>query len=199
MAYCTNCGKQIGQVRFCPHCGAKQQTESPMSSQGTSSQSAPSQSAYSYQTQTPVSDPYRPAAQKAEPQRVAPQASAAQFPLKWHKWMIYFVLWAHVLINVVNGATYCSYIGIADLAILFAAVYFALAVFAGYTRFQLAKFRKGAPKKLLIYLLCSLALSVFEVWMAGAMAESAGSIGIVLAQVLWNWRYYASREELFVN
>lgn len=189
MAYCTNCGNQIDQVRFCPHCGAKQQTESPVSLQSTSS----------YQSQTPILDPYRPAAQSAESENVTQQVPAAQFPMKWHKWLIYFVLWVHAVINTINAAAYCSYISVSGRALLFAVVYFALAAFAVYARFQLAKFRRGAPKKLLVYLLCDIACSVVVAALAGTLANSASHIGIVGAQVLWNWRYYSSRDELFVN
>lgn len=189
MTYCTNCGNQIGQVRFCPHCGAKQQTEIPMSSQRAST----------YQPQASASDPYRPAVQKTESESVTQQNPAAQFPLKWHKWVICFVLWTHAAINTINAAAYCSYISVSGMALLFAVAYFALAASAIYVRFQLAKFRRGAPKKLLVYLLCDLAYSVVVAAIAGTLADSVSHIGIVGAQALWNWRYYTSRDELFVN
>lgn len=193
MAYCTNCGKAVGDGRFCPHCGAKQQMEIPSAAASNMSNSGVASNPVRSQT---ASDPYRPASWTASSHEVAPQ-----FPMKWHKFMIYFVLWINALGFFANGVTYASSANLSGSLGLFALIDFALAAACVYVRFQLAGLRQGAPKKLLILLVCCVAMSVMEYLIVSLFTEDTTLTWLIssLGQMLYNWRYYASRQELFVN
>ena len=84
-------------------------------------------------------------------------------PLKWHKFLIYFALWLGALGSLLAGASllfmglsgsktepFYQLPAIRTLNIVYGVIYIAYAVYEIYTRYQLARFMKGAPKKLLI-------------------------------------------------
>lgn len=97
--YCRFCGKQIpDQAKFCPECGADL---------------APAPSAA-----PPESTPFFPAApvvpvEPAMPPQGTPDPAAAfgviaapRRGMKWFKFIIYFQLWAGMLVNLVTAGKY---------------------------------------------------------------------------------------------
>ena len=144
-------------------------------------------------------------------------------PMKWHKFLIYFSLWLSALGAVASGAqlltgsqygtgdviaqVYEMYGGLKTIDMLFGILYIALAAFFIYTRFQLAGFKEGAPRKLMIAYILSFVLYVgyalaassavgipFRELMTSQVASSiAGSVVMIIA----NNVYYKKRQHLF--
>ena len=79
MKFCANCGSMIEEnVKFCPNCGTAvaQPAEQPVQS--------------------------RPVQQTAYQQAIEPDKYQG-FPMKWYKFLAYFLLWFGAFINIVNG------------------------------------------------------------------------------------------------
>ncbi len=144
--------------------------------------------------------------------------------MKWHKFMVYFVLWVGALGTVrdalpfLDGSVYGSlreqvyqvfpFMQWLDRG--YALFLAAIAVYMLYILFQLAGFKKGAPKKLLsLYVIDVVALFVYL--LAAAMItgisiinkdNAASILGSVLSSVVLffvNKKYYDNRRELFIN
>ncbi len=145
-------------------------------------------------------------------------------PMKWHKFLIYFWLWAIAVLLVLGGISFIAgkvYGEIGDriyqafpvmrfVDIAYGLVLIAAAVYMIYTRFQLAGFRKGAPQKLLLLLALSPVLEWGYQLILSAVTgvpitviHSAGSfIGELIGTAIAIWLhkiYYDKRAELFVN
>ena len=173
MAYCPKCGENAGNNAYCSYCGTKINTE--------------------ISKNAPASDPYRP--------DVAPQSEPIvqpEFPMKWHKFMIYFALWANAVIYILNGLVLFSLTSSSPIAGILGLIFLGIAVWAIYVRFQLAGLRTGAPKKLLIWMIVSVAMGLLSAIGNGDSQAIPAVIGSI-SYAVWNWRYYSSREELFVN
>lgn len=194
---------------FCPHCGK----ESPENSAfcvhcGTQLGVAPPQ---------PQPSPYQP----QPPMYSSPEHYQ---PMKWYKFLIYFLLFASAVVNVLTaitlltGSIYSSqgvsasmiydYYGetLKFVDIGYALALIALAVFAVHTRFQLAGFKKGSPT--LLYVLYAATtgltllyeLAVFVLF--DIQIEMASMIGSVIGVVIHIWLnsiYFKKREWMFVN
>lgn len=222
MAYCTSCGQPIGEGRFCPHCGAKQQLEyNPnATASGTASPNSYSHNSYNPNQHNPNAynlNRYNPApvpVQKSpeNPSRSlswgeqvlgsqgSAQAPAAPvFPMKWHKFLIYFALWLNGILNMLGGLALLSLISENGLYGVIGAIMIALGAYTIYVRFQLAGLRSGAPKKLLILLGCTFAINVLNVLGSGLQENNVPALVSSLAMMAYSWRYYSSRAELFVN
>ena len=146
-----------------------------------------------------------------------------QLPMKWHKFLIYFSLWAGALLSLVNAANYFtgaiyegnaayvySYFGglsMLDKAVAFAEI--GLCAFTIITRFALAGFKQGAPGKLITLYILNLAVSLLYVLLSsmltgipfGEMLDSStiSSFAVSIALLFYNKSYYEARTELFVN
>lgn len=145
-------------------------------------------------------------------------------PLKWHNFLIYFLLWAGAVMLVLGGATFIAgkvYGKIGDriyqalpamrfVDIAYGLVLVCVAVYMIYTRFQLAGFKQGAPNKLLILLALSPVLGWGYLLTVSAVTgvsitqlHSGGSfIGELIGTAIGIWLhkiYYDKRAELFVN
>ena len=150
-------------------------------------------------------------------------AQPEQYPMKWHKFLIYFSLWVGALVTLsaagqlfsgshYNGladavyAMYGSSLKTLDLLMGIASIF--LAVWAIYTRFQLARYKSGAPAKLmllyalslivsLLYMIC--ACSISGISFSVLLEDNVGTlIGSVLMMFI-NKVYYDKRSVLFVN
>lgn len=161
-------------------------------------------------------------------------------PLKWHKFLIYFYLWISAFWGFYNALFFAGGLhytnprtGFPDFSVrdrlydLFPSIKWidlsysimliALSVYIIYTRFQLARFRKGAPIKLLtLYILGfttdliyaisffvifkEAGISLIDIGNTDAIFRTLISSGISSAiMLLLNKAYYDKRKELFVN
>ena len=149
--------------------------------------------------------------------------SPENYKLKWHKFLIYFSLWAGAVMNVysgirsISGAQYgtdsaqvYAYYGgsLKALDTAMGLVLLVLAVYTVYTRFQLAGFKIDAPRKLTVLYTANLVASVLYLLAASAvtklplssfMSDMIGTIIGSIAMIFINQNYYNKRMELFVN
>ena len=146
-------------------------------------------------------------------------------PMKWHKFLIYFSLWASMVMNVLNAfmmfngsqyggesearMVYNYFDGLKGLDIFMGVAFIVMAVFAIVTRFSLAKYQAKGPKLLmaayalnaalpLIYLLLASGIIGMEL---GQVMDSSTISSIVTSVVMIfaNRTYYNNRAHLFVN
>ena len=147
-------------------------------------------------------------------------------PLKWHKFLIYVALWITALGYILRGAgmLFVGLTGYVDnpilqlpavktLNVVYGVIFIAYAVYNVYVRYQLARFRKDAPEKLLLtyvlYPVLELAYTPIALLVIGApaslifSAKFVGSIiGAVIAMAILcipTNIYYNKRAELFIN
>ena len=149
-------------------------------------------------------------------------------PMKWHKFLIYYSLWLGAVCAFLRGAKFFAVVLFGDtnpqipeppamkaLDIAYGVIYLALAAYHIYTRYQLARFKKGAPKHLLIlyaiipvfelaYL--PLVLIAADIPVSALFIEPAKYIGTILGTIIAAWIlcalnkiYYDKRKELFIN
>ena len=143
--------------------------------------------------------------------------------LKWHKFLIYFALWAGAVLNVINGvriltgsaygndtdAIYNAFASLQTIDILHGLLMVALGFYQIYVRFQLAGFRSGAPGKLSAMYLITLALNIlYLLIVSGVTGIKLGEFmntNVICAFIesivflFINKAYYGKRSHLFVN
>ena len=149
--------------------------------------------------------------------------SADDYPLKWHKFLIYFSLWASAITNAIQGLSaitgmpygadsetiYRYFPQLRSVNVVMGFALIALAIYTIFVRFQLAGFRRGAPQKLVglyiafivfdvAYLLITAATTGLSV---GELIDSQYVGAIVSSAVMAgiNRVYYGKREALFIN
>ena len=149
--------------------------------------------------------------------------SQSEPTMKWHKFLIYFSLWAGAVLCVFNGfqlLTGSHYGGQADVVysyfrglkltdMVFGLLYIALAVYMIYVRFQLAGFKQGAPGKLtVVYVVQLVAFLGYALFASSQIGISIGeamdsssisSLVVSVVMIFVNRVYYGKRAHMFVN
>lgn len=145
-------------------------------------------------------------------------------PLKWHKFLIYFWLWAGAILIVLGAVAYITgavygelkdklyqvFPVIQGIDIVYGIVLIGIATYVTYIRFQLAGFKQGAPKKLLAMFVLSIVVKwVYTLIISAVMGipftqiqSGASLIGELIGTGVNIWLhkiYYDKRAELFVN
>ena len=150
-------------------------------------------------------------------------APNATLPMGWHKFLIYFSLWASALFCVVTGIMtfsgshyggyaqemYAIFGGMRAVDIAFGLIWIAIGAYAVLTRFALARFRKGASQKLTVLyganvaanvLYMILASSVMGISLWGEMdGSSYSSLAVSIVMIFVNRAYYAKRASMFAE
>lgn len=210
--YCRFCGTKIpDNVKFCPECGANL---APVPS------AAPEESAPAAPAAPEIPTPYDPAPNSADPFASADVAAAPQRGMKWFKFIIYFQLWAGMLVNLVTAGKYFTgayYEGNAEMVyrffpalqpldIVMGVVCLALAVYAVVVQRALAKFRAKGPMMYYLMYIVNTAVTVLYLIIGSIIigqsaftAEVAGSIIGSLVMIFINIPYFNNRKHLFVN
>ncbi len=157
----------------------------------------------------------------------APQPSGSyDMPMKWHKFLINFSLWAGAVMNVgsaimtLTGAhygvssdevamIYRFYDGLKIVDVLMGLACLAVAALLIVTRFSLAGFKANGPKLLMISYAAGAAVSLLYLLIAAAVTKlpftdlvdssSISSIITSVAMIFVNKAYYDKRASLFVN
>ncbi len=145
--------------------------------------------------------------------------------MKWHKFLIYFSLWASAVLNVLNsfmyftGAMYGSdwqiesvysyFSGLKTIDMLFGVVMIAVAAFTIVTRFALAGYKASGPRLLSgLYLVNAIAGIVYLIVASvvtgislGELVDSSTITSLItsIAMVFINKSYYDKRAKLFIN
>lgn len=215
--YCRFCGTKIpDNVKFCPECGANL---APVPS-AAPEESAPAAPA-APEVPTPYDPtPYDPAPYSADPFASADVAAAPQRGMKWFKFIIYFQLWAGMLVNLVTAGKYFTgayYEGNAEMVyrffpalqpldIIMGVVCLALAVYAVVVQRALAKFRAKGPMMYYLMYIVNTAVTVLYLIIGSIIigqsaftAEVAGSIIGSIVMLFVNIPYFNNRKHLFVN
>lgn len=144
------------------------------------------------------------------------QSNLPDMPMKGHKFLIYFWIWAQALlgvsntlgniqeINSINEAGVAEYIKGMPLYYMQTALLIILVLYLIKVRFDLAKFKAGAPKALSIALIMMAVVNLIYVVLYSMnnqpIASNAYSIPIVnLMTMVYYRRYYNARDQYFVN
>ena len=210
--YCRFCGTKIpDNVKFCPECGANL---APVPS------AAPEESAPAAPAVPEIPTPYDPAPYSADPFASADVAAAPQRGMKWFKFIIYFQLWAGMLVNLVTAGKYFTgayYEGNAEMVyrffpalqpldIVMGVFCLALAVYAVVVQRALAKFRAKGPMMYYLMYIVNTAVTVLYLLIGSIIigqsaftAEVAGSIIGSIVMIFINIPYFNNRKHLFVN
>lgn len=215
--YCRFCGTKIpDNVKFCPECGANL---APVPS-AAPEESAPAAPA-APEIPTPFDPtPYDPAPYSADSFASADVAAAPQRGMKWFKFIIYFQLWAGMLVNLVTAGKYFTgayYEGNAEMVyrffpalqpldIVMGVFCLALAVYAVVVQRALAKFRAKGPMMYYLMYIVNTAVTVLYLIIGSIIigqsaftAEVAGSIIGSIVMLFVNIPYFNNRKHLFVN
>ena len=215
--YCRFCGTKIpDNVKFCPECGANL---APVPS-AAPEESAPAAPA-APEIPTPFDPtPYDPAPYSADSFASADVAAAPQRGMKWFKFIIYFQLWASMLVYLVTAGKYLTgayYEGSAEMVydffpalqpldIVMGVFCLALAVYAVVVQRALAKFRAKGPMMYYLMYIVNTAATVLYLLIGSIIlgqsaftAETAGSFLGALVMIFINIPYFNNRKHLFVN
>ena len=149
-----------------------------------------------------------------------------EFPMKWHKFLIYFALWAGALLNVANGMmmlngmvygsekdaklVYALFEDMKSLDMICGVFLIILAVFGIFTRFQLAGFKKNGPMCVtllyvgvivfdLAYIIGACSILPEKVVEAMDFTSTGSSIAFSAAMMVYNISYFKQRAHLFVK
>ncbi len=201
MSFCSNCGAEIKQENqaFCSNCGAKI-----------------GEATAAYTNSNPVySQPVN-------------QPVATPFPMKWYKFLIYFLLFAGAVVNIAFGFNYITgdiytvqsdtkvtgemvYAvfgsGLKTVDVLYGVFGILIAVFGFYTRSRLAKYKANGPTCLyVLYIISAVAGLLYLIAVKSIVGTDLDipSTTIVSAvtsfvMVLLNVIYFNKRKSLFTN
>lgn len=145
------------------------------------------------------------------------QATYSDVSMKWHKFLVYFLLWAGVLSNVVGGAQnfmgtcteweYRMLPGLRAFEILSAVLSLVLAVMGGYTAVKLIQYSSRGPRALTGLYAAGIASQVILAFAACLFlgAELADVVDVSTITSLCtsflmlraNKKYYENRSHLF--
>lgn len=156
--------------------------------------------------------------QPPQPDNTANPANA--LPMNWFKFLIYFLLWAGAVLNVISGFSmitgmqygeeaglvYAFFEGLQMLDVFIGICTIALAGLGIYTRFRLAGFYKNGPKMLTMTYACGIAISLIyligaasivsaEVIDSSSIASLAGSAVMIAINTV----YFKKRAALFTK
>ena len=148
--------------------------------------------------------------------------ASAALPMKWHKFLIYFALWAGAILNGISGistlfscfggeyaAVYDAYPALLGLDIFSSLCLIGIAVFQFITRNALARFSRKAPQMVVWLYASTVILSVLQVvavWLVSGVGLSyvmTPDMWLILIEgALMTWAnqvYYRKRAAMFVN
>lgn len=214
--FCKNCGAQCNEgAKFCPACGTD-----------LTPPTAPEQPAYQQPAQPVYQQPvmYQQPAQPVyqQPVQVIYQP-VVQVPMKWFKFMIYFVLFASAVICLSNGIRlmtgavyedsadlmYAMFDGLQILDIIVGALMVGMAALSIYARFRLAGYYKDGPKMLTYVYVADIAVSL--IYLIGLAIVAGGDLvselfveyvptmAYSVALIFANYSYFKKRECMFTK
>ena len=227
--FCGNCGNQIAEgSSFCPYCGARLNEQGWAASQGQPGSEYQNAQAYGYgqASQGQPGNLY----QNAPAYSYDPTNREMQnmYPMKWHKFLVYFALWAAAIFNLYSGIMaltgkqydiqgvrasliYAFFPSLKTGDVIYGVLLIALAAVTVITALKLLKYKKGAPMWLkmlyviglvasLIYvIIVKSALKGYNVDTSGLTGDAIITVIMSVAMIAINHVYYGKREAMFVN
>ena len=160
--------------------------------------------------------------ESVDEQGVAYDAYGAALPMKWHKFLIYFALWAGAILNGLSGLQtlfgcfggelapiYDAYPVLLALDLFSGLCLVGIAVFQFITRNALARLSRKAPQMVVWLYASTVILSVLQVvavWLVSGVGLSyvmTPEMWLILIEgALMTWAnqvYYRKRASMFVN
>lgn len=203
---CKFCGQEVeDNSTFCQNCGANL------------SEKEPSEKDEFFTPEVDTSTSSEVIVEQAKPAR----------PMKWFKFLIYFLLFASAVLNVISGLgqitgsvyadaaegitaqmVYDVFPGLKPIDIFVGIMTIGLGVFAIVVRFFLAKYKKVAPTLLLFLYIASCAINVIyciavllvvpDMFLT-AISQMISSTIVSVIMIIVNKVYFDKRKELFIN
>lgn len=219
--FCSNCGTQLPENSvFCPNCGMRlTQTEDGMDYANSSMNWQQTAAPYGYDQQADGQNEYYQDNAQADKYR--------GYPMKWHKFLVYFSLWfsaflngltglaslsgaQYKMVNVEGKTVYSLLPSLEPIDKFYGVFLLILAFFTILTAICLIKLKRGAPRWLIALYTVSLLGGVVYGGLVDNVLRSHGSLGAVVSRssssmiisvvmITVNYIYYKKREELFVN
>lgn len=125
------------------------------------------------------------------------------YKLKWHKFLVFFWLWFTGLLDFLAGYTWIELMeynggfGLLGFAMIIVGIFNIIVIF------PLARFKKGAPQLLLIAMgavaVLNVIVCIIEFSLGAADGTTIGQVCWQILAILYTYRYYSSREDLFVR
>ena len=175
--FCPNCGNQVAEGQsFCANCGTKMQAPAAPAQpvQPVQQPQQPVQPTYAQPVQQPIQPTYAQSVYQPAPQQLQPQQ-----PMKWYKFLIYFMLFLSAVLNAAtaimiftgnqyfdeNGnnltqLVYEVFDGLQAVDMALAVGCIILAVLAIYARMRLAGFYANGPKMITVLYVCAMILNL---------------------------------------
>lgn len=133
-------------------------------------------------------------------------------PMKWHKFLIYFQLFAAAILNALNAVQFFAGLfsdpdgfgAWSAIYIFYGVAYAVTAVLAIYARFRLAGFRQNGPKAYLAFLCVNCALNALNLVNAigteiYAVSSAVSALLTTVVMIILTNIYYKKRADMFVN
>lgn len=190
MKYCSSCGAAIeADQMFCTSCGTAVSTPAASTQSAQATPEQPNNQTYAQ-----------------------PAPAAATQPMKWYKFLIYFMLWFNGVVYILSGLS--SIITVISISaqgfhispggIITGLLLIGLGVFTIITRMHLAKFRTTGPLFLYLVYIISAVLTLLDTLilpkaMVSIIPQAAGSIIGTAIAVILNRIYFNKRAHMFKN
>lgn len=231
--FCPNCGTQLPDgTRFCPNCGftieqpaeQAQPVEPVQAAQPVQPTAVPP-----VQPVQPTQGAYQQPYQQPYPQPVQSGDKFGGYPMKWHKFLVYFALWASAVgyavmgFQALTGAQYGSkadaemvygfFEGMKTTDTLYGILLLVSAVIAVMAAYNLLKLKAKGPTLLtVLYVFSAVAAVLYIIMVVSAINKVASGVdtseltrsGVssaigAVAGVIITKVYYGKRMQFFTN
>jgi hypothetical protein len=135
--------------------------------------------------------------------------TSAYYPMKWYKFLVYFLLIASAVVNIITACAYFALSSLASQPILLVGagiMSIAMGIFCLVVRSQLVKYKRSAPAKLTALYVWNIVFSVVYTIVGAFGIDMMGMTSTLLPTLFWNVIliiankvYFKKRAELFCN
>lgn len=131
------------------------------------------------------------------------------YPMKWYKFLVYFLLIASGVVNIISACVYFALSSLAAQPVLIVGagiMSVVMGIFCFVVRSQLVKYKRSAPAKLTALYVWNIVFSIVYAVLGALGADMMGMTATLFPTVFWNVIliiankvYFKKREELFCN